>query len=793
MKKQEENTIIFIKADEEKNISKNKLLITWFLLSAIYISGIQWLLCSLAMVGRGNGLKIQGLMIAVCFVAFIFLQIYKDKEKYLPFFYLAAAFFVFIISGAQKMRISFFNMLNYVIGWWNTAHDDGVLLFSVQKADTDGIIKLIIMVSFIIYIMFFAGLKNLLDITEKKIFLEKDIDRKHNRSLLIVLSTVLTAFACILSLLIEHISWFGLTLLLVGQMGIYMYRFSDRIYFRMCAWYMVGLVIMCVAALLYDGQSSKFTKTIRENTKQETEDLRYGKNILPEGDLYKSHKLTTSDKKVLQVDTEIVKDIYLYGYVGADYENGRWQPLKKSAYGNKNTGMSDWLKQNNFPVNNILGMYNSLENKNKTGNTIKIKNIGTDREKLYTTLSTVKISGSKYKSKNDNGYSASGLRGAYQYKIEEVTDELPGEMISVKKWVQQPTDTKQKQYVNAENVYRKFVYENYLGVSDELSDYIRKNFVKGAKKSDKTGIYSLTRYIREVLKDKTLYNKRPEAFSENEEPIVEFITKNKAGNSVMYASTAVEVFRAFGIPARYAEGFLLRKADIQKEESGKVTLMGKNAHAWVQVYMDAAGWVDIDVTPGFYYEEHELMHMVESPKGMKLTAELKNSTGNRGKKESGMKKNDSSRNTITPALILKTFAIFIAIIIAAAVLYLMVSEIRKIVTLNSYNARLDKSGEDEKGRIMYERITDLLKIANISVHLGWQTKETELNIKNMCPSVDDGEYQNINHILEKNIYGNEKLKQWEINEVKEFIDKIYYDLMPLKRAGGNKIFGFTRK
>ncbi|MDO5778326.1 MAG: transglutaminase family protein [Eubacteriales bacterium] len=53
------------------------------------------------------------------------------------------------------------------------------------------------------------------------------------------------------------------------------------------------------------------------------------------------------------------------------------------------------------------------------------------------------------------------------------------------------------------------------------------------------------------------------------------------------------------MPARYAEGYYL-SADASAP--GTVTLTGKDAHAWAEVYFDGVGWLPLDTTPSHYFE-----------------------------------------------------------------------------------------------------------------------------------------------------------------------------------------------
>ena len=79
-------------------------------------------------------------------------------------------------------------------------------------------------------------------------------------------------------------------------------------------------------------------------------------------------------------------------------------------------------------------------------------------------------------------------------------------------------------------------------------------------------------------------------------------------------------YRSFGIPARYAEGYLLPQSRTAAGEL--VPLSGEDAHAWVEIYLDGMGWVPVDVTPGFYLDAYMLRQLAEHPQQVQRTVSL---------------------------------------------------------------------------------------------------------------------------------------------------------------------------
>lgn len=71
-----------------------------------------------------------------------------------------------------------------------------------------------------------------------------------------------------------------------------------------------------------------------------------------------------------------------------------------------------------------------------------------------------------------------------------------------------------------------------------------------------------------------------------------FLTQSDTGYCVHFASSAVVLLRAAGIPARYVSGFLV---DTVAGET--VTVQQKDAHAWVEYWTISTGWQVLDPTP----------------------------------------------------------------------------------------------------------------------------------------------------------------------------------------------------
>ena len=81
-------------------------------------------------------------------------------------------------------------------------------------------------------------------------------------------------------------------------------------------------------------------------------------------------------------------------------------------------------------------------------------------------------------------------------------------------------------------------------------------------------------------------------------PIVDFLHRTKSGHCEYFATAAVLLLRAGGIPARYATGFVAAE---KSDRENAWLVRTRHAHAWARAYVNGA-WVDVDTTPASWLD-----------------------------------------------------------------------------------------------------------------------------------------------------------------------------------------------
>lgn len=146
------------------------------------------------------------------------------------------------------------------------------------------------------------------------------------------------------------------------------------------------------------------------------------------------------------------------------------------------------------------------------------------------------------------------------------------------------------------------VKNQYTAVTPQTQESISS--VSSKKRVNTLSDYiSAIAYVNRFFENNYKYTLSPGKVPEGKDFVDYFLTESKSGYCSYFASAATLMFRSYGIPARYAEGYMLTEKEIAASnkvlEDGKVqaSIYSKDAHAWVEVYLDGIGWIVVDPTP----------------------------------------------------------------------------------------------------------------------------------------------------------------------------------------------------
>ncbi len=333
--------------------------------------------------------------------------------------------------------------------------------------------------------------------------------------------------------------------------------------------------------------------------------FRYGEDTLPGGDLTMAGHMLEGTEARLEVESSEKTPLYLRGFVGSEYEGDAWRPLPAEDYSGTYTGMLSWLAEQEFcPGAQYAAGSRFLAGEDDREASVSVKNVGASRCYVYLPETVSGYPENAGYWMQDWSMRASGWFGARSWSFTCAPVQAHAETQVPEAWAPGEGEAYEaaERFRQAEGVYRAFVYEHYLDVGEEEQALIDGVFFQGEDQEEGGSLYTVTSRIRTVLCLVAEYQEHPEDLPAGRDFLSWFLQEEKEGNAVGFASTAVLAYRCAGIPARYAEGYLLTE---EQAGGGPVTLTSQDAHAWVEVYVDGMGWRAVEVTPGFYEEVYE--------------------------------------------------------------------------------------------------------------------------------------------------------------------------------------------
>lgn len=204
-------------------------------------------------------------------------------------------------------------------------------------------------------------------------------------------------------------------------------------------------------------------------------------------------------------------------------------------------------------------------------------------------------------------------------------DEAEGELDLFTLYRDFMTDAQRREVMNAfreSDAYRNFVYDTYLkgAQSSVITGVLNTIFADTALDtalasgnesfSGKTYVerHKVTMQIIDWLCENYEYTITPKQnYDASLDGVENFLSVQKEGYCVQFASAAALMLRELGIPVRYVEGYLCSDLKYYPSYTGsqfsyKGTVKDDSAHAWIEVWYDGIGWVSYECTPEYYSE-----------------------------------------------------------------------------------------------------------------------------------------------------------------------------------------------
>lgn len=351
-------------------------------------------------------------------------------------------------------------------------------------------------------------------------------------------------------------------------------------------------------------------RAVRKTVQRQAEKSYYGENILKNGDLT-GRTRETGVGEALQITMSRPQSLYLRGFVGERYMGDHWETLPhRTYYDTKN--FFYWLERDKFQIFGQLGQAAKLTAETEEAKEQQIDIQIKDADRRYAYL-TYEMQGNIGQGKTWGGtvVTPSKFRrlNAYSYQsgdnaVKHWTDTASKIFLLSESAAAYDKEKKQRAletYLSDESYYNAYVYENFTYLSKMERLFLQSYIGDSGNPPEQHADYkTIICGIQEYFEKQFIYTERLGAPSGKNDSVLEEFFRSKKGYDIHFASAAVCMFRYYGIPARYVEGYLITPEDAAQMESGKPkSVKRERAHAWVEIYIDGIGFVPIEVSPPY--------------------------------------------------------------------------------------------------------------------------------------------------------------------------------------------------
>lgn len=146
--------------------------------------------------------------------------------------------------------------------------------------------------------------------------------------------------------------------------------------------------------------------------------------------------------------------------------------------------------------------------------------------------------------------------------------------------------------------------QKYLQLPDNLSSRVKE--LGGTLTQNMQGSLAKAEAIESYLRTNYYYTLNTVLKHPDSDVLDRFLFEQKQGHCEYFATSMVVMLRTIGVPARFATGYA---ADRKNAITGYYEVRRKNAHAWVEAFIEGYGWMTFEPTSSFELP-HESKQMI---------------------------------------------------------------------------------------------------------------------------------------------------------------------------------------
>ncbi|MEA4915201.1 MAG: transglutaminase-like domain-containing protein [Christensenella sp.] len=357
-----------------------------------------------------------------------------------------------------------------------------------------------------------------------------------------------------------------------------------------------------------------------ENLQQQIFSLDFGKDAfwrsndgLTRGDLTSLSSIRFSGKTALLVRVSDPLSLYLRDYAGALYTEDGWKNVSSSDF-------SDLANSVDIAPQNLLASALAASGSMPSTFTLSVQNVSATPQSIWTPPGLIthadEITNAGYVQDTALAFASSASASNYTieavpvgmslYSVPNADDgfekaykKAAGSADGLNNASGNGADTVR----NAAKAYIGYLFDTYTTLPDatqKAADRLLQTYgIHAIYDGNALNLAATCQSIRSLLADRCSYDYSPQEMPQGVDFSTWFLEDAQSGYCVHFATTATVLLRALGIPARYAEGYIIIQKDYNKtpDANGFIKIEDTHAHAWVEVFDPSIlEWVPVEVT-----------------------------------------------------------------------------------------------------------------------------------------------------------------------------------------------------
>lgn len=313
--------------------------------------------------------------------------------------------------------------------------------------------------------------------------------------------------------------------------------------------------------------------------------------VQPNGGISRAAAFLPEGTAALEVSADTPEPMYLHGFLGYDYSDGEWKGPDYSKLTARIEEIS-YLDSSGFGDADLAARLVEDSDGELEKNSVTVSVIGADSRYFYLPACPTddEIGNGKSRAlalENERGFFSADNTCTAEAVLGAV--ENSGKLADAAELQAEGSGNYLQNAALLDGIYR----ENFTALPDGLErilDAQLKDY-----ECERGDLSAAANVIYDYLGGFS-YDESAEGVS-----VEDFLQTTRSGYSIHFASAAAAIFRYYGIPARYAEGYAVTYDDVEGKLSGSpILLTDANFHAWAEYYLPGAGWIPFEATPEYF-------------------------------------------------------------------------------------------------------------------------------------------------------------------------------------------------